>query len=88
MCCSIKNYFPGVVTIWEMKSGRQIYKQDDALVSPAKEEGGLSITHLLYNDTYNFFAVVSVDHNIIIYSLELFECKKQVGVELFVCTIL
>ncbi|XP_020295667.1 transducin beta-like protein 3 [Pseudomyrmex gracilis] len=67
----------GVVTIWEMKSGRQIYKQDNSLVSPAKEEGGLSITHLLYNSIHNIFAVVSVDHNIIIHSLELFECKKQ-----------
>jgi len=52
--------------------------QDNSLIPPAKEEGGLSITHLLYNNIYNIFAVVSVDHNIIIYSLELFECKKQV----------
>ncbi|XP_011635530.1 transducin beta-like protein 3 [Pogonomyrmex barbatus] len=48
-----------------------------SLVPAAKEEGGLSITHLLYNSIHNIFAVVSVDHNIIIHSLELFECKKQ-----------
>ncbi|TGZ51696.1 Transducin beta-like protein 3 [Temnothorax longispinosus] len=67
----------GVVKIWEMTTGKQIYVQDDSLVPPAKEEGGLSITHLLYNSIHNIFAVVSVDHNIIIHSLELFECKKQ-----------
>ncbi|XP_011257031.1 transducin beta-like protein 3 isoform X1 [Camponotus floridanus] len=67
----------GVVKIWEMKSGKLIYTQDNSLVSPAKEEGSLSITHLLYNNVHKIFAVVSVDHNIIIHSLELFECKKQ-----------
>ena len=70
----------GVVKIWEMKAGKLIYTQDNSLVPPAKEEGSLSITHLFYNSTHNIFAVVSVDHNIIIHSLELFECKKQVGV--------
>ncbi|XP_050463329.1 transducin beta-like protein 3 [Cataglyphis hispanica] len=67
----------GVVKIWEMKAGKLIYTQDNSLVSPAKEQGSLSITHLLYNSTQNSFAVVSVDHNIIIHSLNLFECKKQ-----------
>ncbi|XP_018044138.1 PREDICTED: transducin beta-like protein 3 [Atta colombica] len=67
----------GVVKIWEMKTGKQIYVQDDPLVPPSKEEGGLSITHLLYNSISNIFAVVSVDHNIIVHSMELFECKKQ-----------
>lgn len=66
-----------------MKTGKQIYMQDDSLVPPAKEEGGLSITHLLYNNVHNIFAVVSVDHNIIIHSLELFECKKQVGIKFY-----
>jgi len=72
----------GVVKIWEMKTGKQIYVQEDSLIPPAKEEGGLSILHLLYNSIHNVFAVVSVDHNIIIYSLELFECKKQVSIKL------
>lgn len=63
-----------------MKSGKLIYTQDNSLVSPAKEEGSLAITHLLYNNVHKIFAVVSVDHNIIIHSLELFKCKKQVSV--------
>lgn len=65
-----------------MKTGEQIYAQDNSLVPPAKEEGGLSIMHLLYNSIHNIFAVVSVDHNIIIHSLNLFECKKQVSIKL------
>lgn len=62
-----------------MKTGREIYAQNNSLVPPAKEEGSLSIIHLLYNSVCNTFAVVSVDHNVIIHSLESFECKKQVG---------
>lgn len=68
----------GVVKIWKMKSGSEVYKQENSLVHPAKEEGGLSITHLLYNAKSNSVAIVSADHNIIIHSLETFHCKKQV----------
>ncbi|KAG7209603.1 hypothetical protein KM043_011260 [Ampulex compressa] len=67
----------GVVKVWEMRTGIQVYAQSNSMVLPAKEEGNLSITHLLYNETNNIFAVVSVDHNIIIHSLATFECKKQ-----------
>lgn len=61
-----------------MKSGREVYTQENSLVHPAKEAGGLSITHLLYNAKSNSAAVVSADHNIIIHSIETFDCKKQV----------
>nr|XP_031841199.1 transducin beta-like protein 3 [Nomia melanderi] len=67
----------GTVKIWEMKTGRQVYAQQNSIVSITKEEENLSITHLLYNTNSNTFAVVTVDHNIIIYSLETFECIKQ-----------
>ncbi|XP_014472392.1 PREDICTED: transducin beta-like protein 3 [Dinoponera quadriceps] len=67
----------GVVKIWEMKTGKEVYEQKNSLVPVAKEGGGLSITHLLYNEHCNDFAVVSADHNIIIHSLKSFECKKQ-----------
>lgn len=63
-----------------MKTGKEIYKQEDSLVPVSKEEGGLSIVHLLYNKKSNKFAVVTTDHNIIIHSLKSFKCKKQVGV--------
>ncbi|XP_051157551.1 transducin beta-like protein 3 [Leptopilina boulardi] len=67
----------GVIKIWKMKSGREVYTQENSLVHPAKEAGGLSITHLLYNAKSNSAAVVSADHNIIIHSMETFDCKKQ-----------
>ncbi|CAK9822022.1 Transducin beta-like protein 3 [Anthophora retusa] len=67
----------GVVKIWEMKSGKEVYEQQNSIVSAAKETGSLSITHLLYNNNSNNFAVVTVDHNIIIHSLETFEYVKQ-----------
>lgn len=64
-----------------MKSGHEIYAQENSLVSPAKEEGSLSVIDLLYNSKLHAFAIVSVDHNIIIYSLETFECIKQVCIQ-------
>ncbi|KAG6800849.1 transducin beta-like protein 3 [Apis mellifera caucasica] len=67
----------GIVKIWEMKTGKEVYVQKNSIVSAAKETETLSITHLLYNDISNNFAVVTVDHNIIIHSLETFECIKQ-----------
>ncbi|XP_076644102.1 transducin beta-like protein 3 [Halictus rubicundus] len=66
----------GVVKIWEMKTGRQVYVQKCS-ESEAKEKRNISITRLLYNENNNTFAVVTVDHNVIIYSLETFECIKQ-----------
>lgn len=62
-----------------MKTGKEVYVQKNSIVSAAKGTETLSITHLLYNDISNNFAVVTVDHNIIIHSLETFECIKQVN---------
>ncbi|KOC70448.1 Transducin beta-like protein 3, partial [Habropoda laboriosa] len=67
----------GVVKIWEMRSGIEVYEQKNSIVSSVKEAGSLSITHLLYNNSSNNFAIVTVDHNIIIHSLETFEYVKQ-----------
>lgn len=67
----------GIVKIWEMKSGQMLYAQDNSLVRKATEEGGLAITHLLYNHKLNCFAIVSADHNIIIHTLNTFENTKQ-----------
>lgn len=67
-----------MVKVWEMKSGNNVYEQENSLVSAAKEDGGLAVTHLLYNNVISSLAVVSIEHNIIIYDLNNFECKKQV----------
>lgn len=67
----------GVVKIWEMKTGKEVYVQENSIVSIAKEPGILSITRLLYNAASNNFAIVTVDHNIIIHSLKTFDYVKQ-----------
>lgn len=68
----------GVVKVWDVKIGKLMYEQSNSLVSPApEEEGGLAVTSLLYNETRNKIAIVTVDHNIIIHNLETFECEKQ-----------
>lgn len=61
-----------------MKSGKEVYTQKNSIVSAAKEEGIFAIIHLLYNESNNSFAVITVDHNIIIHSFETFEHVKQV----------
>ncbi|XP_001601796.1 transducin beta-like protein 3 [Nasonia vitripennis] len=67
----------GVVKIWEMKSGRMLYEQTNSLIPAAKEENGLAVKHLLYNEESNSVGLVSTSHNILVYSLEKFECSKQ-----------
>lgn len=61
-----------------MSIGKELYSQTNSLVSKAAEEGGLSITQLLYNPIKNCFAVVTVDHNIIFHKADTYECVKQV----------
>ncbi|XP_058805017.1 transducin beta-like protein 3 [Phymastichus coffea] len=67
----------GVVKIWEMKSGQLVYEQTNSLIPPADEENGLAIKSLLYNKDSNSIGLVSTSHNILIYTLDKFECKKQ-----------
>ncbi|KPJ08179.1 Transducin beta-like protein 3 [Papilio machaon] len=67
----------GVVKVWNMQMSRLMFEQNNSLVSPATEEGGLAITHLLFNEARNMLSVVTVDHNIIIHDLETFNCLKQ-----------
>ncbi|RVE44533.1 hypothetical protein evm_010818 [Chilo suppressalis] len=67
----------GIVKIWNMEKSRLMYEQDNSLVSPSHEEGGLAITNLLFNEARNTLSVVTVDHNIIVHDLESFACIKQ-----------
>ncbi|XP_061713417.1 transducin beta-like protein 3 [Cydia pomonella] len=67
----------GIVKVWNVQTSRIMYEQTNSLVSPAQEEGGLAITHLLLNQARNMLSVVTVDHNIIIHELETFDCVKQ-----------
>ncbi|CAG9786172.1 unnamed protein product [Diatraea saccharalis] len=67
----------GVVKIWNIEKNRLMYEQINSLASPAQEEGGLSITHLLFNEARNIIAIVTADHNIIVHDLKSFSCQKQ-----------
>ncbi|CAL7933041.1 unnamed protein product [Xylocopa violacea] len=73
----------GIVKVWEMRTGRKVYVQQNSITSVEEHQGAKkeapkpSITHLLYDKTTNNFAVVTVDHNIIIYTLNTFENVKQ-----------
>lgn len=67
----------GIIKVWNVQMSRTMYEQTNSLVSPAKEEGGLAVTHLLFNEARNLLSVVTVDHNIIIHELETFNCMKQ-----------
>ncbi|XP_045448787.1 transducin beta-like protein 3 [Melitaea cinxia] len=67
----------GIVKIWNIQTSRLMFEQSNSLVSEAAEDGGLAITHLLFNEARNMVSVVTVDHNIIIHDLETFTCMKQ-----------
>ncbi|KAF5282474.1 hypothetical protein FQR65_LT14282 [Abscondita terminalis] len=67
----------GVIRVWDLFKAKEIYAQSNSLVSKPKEEGGLAITHLLFNTKIESFAVVSSEHNIILHDLNTFQCTKQ-----------
>lgn len=67
----------GVVKVWNLLMSRLMFEQNNSLVSVAPEEGGLAITHLLFNESRNVIAVVTADQNIIVHDLENFDCTKQ-----------
>lgn len=58
----------GTVDIWELTKGAKVYSQ---------ARDGPSITQLLFNSQLKSFCFATNDNNIIIHSLENFECLKQ-----------
>lgn len=70
----------GMISLWDMKTSKELYKQTNSLISPAKTEGSLAVTHLLVdsNDAKRTeLALVSVEHNIIIHHTKSFAILKQ-----------
>ncbi|CAG5059715.1 unnamed protein product [Parnassius apollo] len=67
----------GIVKVWNLQMSRLMFEQNNSLVSPASEEGGLAIVYLLFNEARNMLSVITADHNIIIHDLENFNCLKQ-----------
>lgn len=68
----------GVVRIWDASKPKELYIQDNSLVTPASEEGGLSITQVFFNENTKHIGIVTVDHNILIHKLSTFKCTKQI----------
>lgn len=63
-----------------MTTGRLVYEQTNSLIPAADEENGLAVKSLLYNKDTNSVGLVSTSHNILVYTLDKFECKKQVSI--------
>ncbi|XP_008196815.2 transducin beta-like protein 3 [Tribolium castaneum] len=66
----------GLVRVWDVTNSKEIYKQQNSLVSKA-QDGGLAITKLLLGDEDKTLAVITADHNIILHILKSFVCLKQ-----------
>lgn len=67
----------GLIRVWEINNSKEIYVQNNSLVSPAREEGGLAIAKLILQPEQKQIAVVTSEHNIIIHKLKNFECARQ-----------
>lgn len=67
----------GIIKIWDVTTSREVFVQNNSLVSKAKEDGGLSITKLLLEPNKKKLGVVTAEHNIIIHILKSFECLRQ-----------
>lgn len=67
----------GIIRVWDVTSSKEVYAQENSLVSKAKDEGGLSITKLLFNAQHKSFCVITVEHNIICHLMKSFACSRQ-----------
>lgn len=67
----------GAVKIWNLTVGRAVYEQADSLIARAAEDEGVAVAALLYNAQRSQLALVSADHNIMVYNTGTFHCAKQ-----------
>lgn len=72
----------GAVRIFDCKTGNEVFKQMDSKIAAASD-GGLAVVQLIVNSKTKRCAVVTVDHNIILYKLKNFVCDKQVRFNFF-----
>lgn len=71
-------YWLGVLRVWNMKSGIEVFTQKDSLVTVAVSEGAPAITQLEYNKVTDQLYVITFDHNIIVHKKKDFSLTKQV----------
>ncbi|XP_018329757.1 transducin beta-like protein 3 [Agrilus planipennis] len=67
----------GIVRIWDVLKSKELFRQSNSLVDKAKDEGGLSITKLIFDSIRNIFGVVTADQNILLHNSSDFSCVKQ-----------
>lgn len=67
----------GIIRIWDAINVTELYVQQNSVIDSAKEDSGLAITNLIFNEATNNFLVSSSEHNIIIHDLETFSCLNQ-----------
>ncbi|XP_050315408.1 transducin beta-like protein 3, partial [Anthonomus grandis grandis] len=66
-----------IIRVWDLNKSKEIFVQTNSIVSKASEEGGLAVTHLIHNKKLQSIAVVTVEHNIVVYHMKSFVCLKQ-----------
>uniref|UniRef100_A0A1L8DGY2 Putative wd40-repeat-containing subunit of the 18s rrna processing complex n=1 Tax=Nyssomyia neivai TaxID=330878 RepID=A0A1L8DGY2_9DIPT len=67
----------GQIKVWDVTKAKLIFTHTKSLVSKAEDEGGLSITQLLWCPKTQRIGIVTADHNILIHNIGTFHCAKQ-----------
>ncbi|CAH1795467.1 unnamed protein product, partial [Owenia fusiformis] len=72
----------GIVQLWSATSGKCLLSQEDSIVSQAtdperQDDQDMRITHAMRVPSLDALAVVTFDHNIILYNIEELTLKKQ-----------
>lgn len=67
----------GKLRVWDVAKPKQLYEQQNSLISKANEEGGLAVLKLLFSANKKRFALVSAEHNIIIHEFKSMVVYKQ-----------
>lgn len=67
----------GIIKVWQVNDSKILYKQESSVISRASEEGGMAIVQMCFNEQLQQIALVSFDHNIIVYDFATFSCCKQ-----------
>ncbi|KZS02971.1 Transducin beta protein 3 [Daphnia magna] len=67
----------GVLRIWNVKNGTEVFTQTDSLVSQPIVEGAPTITQIEYNKVSDHLYVITFDHNIIVHQTKDLALVKQ-----------
>lgn len=70
----------GVLRIWNVKNGTEVFTQTDSLVSQPIVEGAPTITQIEYNKVSDHLYVITFDHNIIVHQTKDLALVKQVKI--------